>query len=120
MPRGRNPRYRGACALPSETHKTLYTTLADVALRVNAALEKEDATALLALAGEHRNIMDKIRQAGMGQDPELLEQVTKTRDQINLAMAAIRRRRDELGRQLGLNEKKKTVSAVYAKNMPIR
>ena len=106
--------------MPSETHKTLYTTLADIALRVTATLEKKDAPALLALAGEHKNIMDKIKQVDMGQDPELLEQVTKTRDQINLAMAAIRRQRDEMGRQLGLNEKKKTVSAVYAKNMTIR
>jgi hypothetical protein len=106
--------------LPSDTHKTLYTTLADIAIRVKSTLEKEDATALLALAGEHRNIMDKIRQADISQDPELLEQVTTTRHQINLAIAGIARRRDELGHQLGRNEKKKTVSAVYAKNIPIR
>jgi hypothetical protein len=106
--------------LPSDTHKTLYKTLANVALRVKSTLEEEDATALLALVGEHRNIMDKIRQAGISQDPELLEQITKTREQINLAMTAIKRQRDELGRQLGVNEKKKTVSAVYAKNMTTR
>lgn len=106
--------------MPSETHKTLYKTLADVALRVKSTIDDNDPAALLALAGEHRNIMDKIRQAGISQDPELLDQVIKTRDQINLAMTAIKRQRDELGRQLGMNEKKKTVSAVYAKNMTIR
>ena len=106
--------------MPSETHKMLYTALADIALRVNATLEKEDTAALLALAGEHRNIMDKIRQSGISQDPELLEQITKTRDQINLAIAGIARQRDELGRQLGRNEKKKTVLAAYAGNMTTR
>jgi hypothetical protein len=106
--------------LPSETHQTLYKTLADVARRVKFAIDDNDLAALLALATEHRDTMNQLRQAGMSRDPELLDQVTKTRDQINSAMAAIKRQRDELGRQLGVNEKKKTVLAAYAGNMTIR
>ena len=64
--------------------------------------------------------MDKIRQAGMSRDPELLDQVKKTRDQINLAIADIHRQRDELGRQLGMREKKKMALAAYAGNMTAR
>lgn len=104
----------------SENHKTLYKNLADIAARVSNAFAEYDAPALMGLAAEHKNAMDKLRQAGMSQDPGLLEQVKKTHDRINLAIAEIRRQRDELGRQLGMREKKKTVSAVYAKNMTMR
>ncbi len=71
----------------------------------------------MGITAEHKNTMDKLRRSGVGRDPGLLEQIQKTRDRINLAIAEIHRQRDELSRQLGQSEKKKTVSAAYAKNV---
>ncbi len=106
--------------MQSETHETLYRSLADISVRVKAALGEDDAETLMDLAGEHTALMDKLKQAGLSQDPGLLDMVKKTRDQANLTIAEIRRRRGELGRQLGMLEKKKTVSAAYAQNMALR
>lgn len=101
----------------SENYKILYRNLSDLAARAGSDLD--DAPALFKLAAEHKDTMDKLRQAGMSQDPGLLEQVEKTHNRINLAIVEIRRRRDELGLQLGMLEKKKTVSAVYARNQAL-
>lgn len=102
--------------MQSETHKTLYRRLADITLRVKAVLGEDDARALMDLAGKHRDLMDNLRRVDISQDPELLEMVKKTYDQVNLAIAEIRRRRDELGHQLGMLAKKKMVSSAYAGN----
>jgi hypothetical protein len=102
--------------LQSEIHETLYRSLADITVRVKATLGEDDARALMDLAGEHRDVMDKLDWAGISRDPDLLEMIQKTRDQVYLAIAEIGRQRDELGRQLGMRAKKKMVSSAYAGN----
>ena len=106
--------------MQSETHETLYRSLADITFRVKATLGEDDARALMGLAGEHRDVMDKLKQAGISQDPGLLEMVKKTNDQVNLAIIEIRRQRDELGGQLGMLEKQKTAFTAYARNMVLQ
>lgn len=102
--------------MQSETHETLYRSLADITLRVKATLGESDARTLMGLAAEHKHVMAKLDRAGLSQDSGLLARVKKTHDQVNLAITEIRRQRDELGRQLELLAKKKMVSSAYAGN----
>ena len=106
--------------MQSEIHKTLYRRLADITVRVKATLAENDARALMGLAAEHRDVMDKLDRAGISRDPGLLEMVKKTHDQVTLAIVEIGRQRDELGLQLGMLAKKKMVSAAYAGNKKTR
>jgi len=102
--------------LRSETHETSYRNLADITVRVKAALGEDDAEMLVGLAGEHRDVMDKLNRAGLSRDAGLLYLVKETRDQIHEVVAEIDKQRDELCRQLVMFERKKRVSAAYAGN----
>lgn len=102
--------------MQSETHETLYRSLADITVRIKTALDEKDAETLMGLAGEHREVMDKLDQAGFSQDTGLLDLIKETRDQVYEVVAEIGNRRDELGRQLMMSGKKKRVSAAYARN----
>jgi len=102
--------------LQSKTHETLYRSLLDITARVKRALGEDDAQALMRLAGEHRNVMVRLNQAGLSQDTELLDLVKEASDQVHEVVAEIGRERDEVGRQLVMFEKKKRVSSAYAKN----
>lgn len=101
--------------MQSETHETLYRSLADITVRVKAALGEDDAETLMGLAGEHREVMDKLDRAGLSRDTGLLDLIKETHDQVYEIAAEIGSRRDELGRQLAMSGKKKRVSAAYAR-----
>ena len=102
--------------MQSETHEILYRSITDITDRINSALGENDARAIIGLAEEHRDVMDSLKQADLSQDAGLLDIVKETHDQILDAMAKINKRRDELGRQLMVFERKKKVSAAYSGN----
>jgi len=106
--------------LQPETHETLYRSLADINVSVKAALCEDDAEMLMGLAGEHREVIDKLDRAGLSQDTGLLDVIKETRDQVYEIVAEIGNQRDELGRQLVMFGKKKRLSAAYARNMALR
>jgi len=102
--------------LQSETHETLYGTLAEITARIKSALGENDARALMGLVEEHRDVMDSLKEAGLSRDDGLLDRVKETRDQVHEVVAKIHKQRDKLGRQLVRFERKKKVSAAYAGN----
>jgi hypothetical protein len=102
--------------LQSETHESLYRSLSDISDRVKAALGEDDAETLIGLAGEHREVMDKLDRAGLSKDTGLLDLIKETRDQVYEVVAEIVNQRDEVGRKLVLSGKKKRASAAYARN----
>lgn len=102
--------------MQSETHETLYRSLADITVRIKSALGEDDARVLMGLAGEQTALTDKLKQAGLSRDTGLLELVEKTHQQVYEVVAEIGKQRDEVGRQLVLLAKKKMVSAAYAGN----
>lgn len=102
--------------MQSETHETLYRILADHADRVRGSLVATNPRTLAALAGEHRDLMERLYRAGKCQDPGLLELLEKTHKQLNRVTAEIRRQRDKLGRQLGMFGKQKKAAAAYTRN----
>ncbi len=99
--------------MQSETHETLYRSLADITDRVKATLDKNDAGALTGLAEEHKKVMDKLDRTGISKDPGLFDMVKETQDQVNQVIAEIGRQRDELGRQLAQFNTKRIVSTAY-------
>ena len=99
--------------MQSETHETLYGTLAEITARIKSALGENDAHALIGLAEEHRNVMDLLKGAGLSRDAGLLDRVKEARDQVHEVVAKIHKQRDELSRQLVRFERKKKVSAAY-------
>jgi len=103
--------------LQPETYKTLYTSLLNINARVKAALGEDDAQTFMQLAEKHRNIMNKLDQKGLSQDTELLDLVEEARKQVHEVAAEIGKHLDELSRQLVMFEKKKRVSAAYARNV---
>ena len=102
--------------MQSETHETLYRSLADITAGINSALGENNARSIIGLAEEHRDVMDSLKRAGLSQDAGLLDRVKETRDQVYELVAEIDKQRDELGRQLVMFERKKRVSAAYAGN----
>jgi hypothetical protein len=103
--------------LQSEIHETLYRSLADISVRVKAALGEDDAETLMGLAGEHREVMDKLGRAGLSRDAGLLDLIKETHEQVYEVVSELGNQRDELGRQLVMFGKKKRVSAAYAGNV---
>jgi len=102
--------------LKSETHETLYRSLADITVRVKAALGEDDAETLMGLAREHREVMDKLNRAGLSQGAGLLDLIKETHEQVYEVVSELGNQRDELGRQLVMFGKKKRASAAYARN----
>jgi len=102
--------------LQFETHAILYRRLADIAARIKSALSEDDAQALMGLAGEHRDLMDKLKRMGLSPDTKLFKLVEETRKQVYEVIAEIGQKRDELVQQLVMFEKKKIVLAAYTGN----
>ena len=102
--------------MQSETHETLYRSLADITARLKSVVGENDARALIGLAEEHRDVMDSLKRAGLSQDAGLLDRIEETRDQVHEVLAEIGKQRDELCRQLVMFERKKRVSAAYVGN----
>ena len=70
----------------------------------------------MGLAGEHREVMDKLDRAGLSRDTRLFELIEETCRQVDEVVAEIGKQRGELSRQLVLSAKKRMVSAAYAGN----
>ena len=102
--------------MQSETHETMYRSLAEITVRVKTALCEGDAEMLMGLAGEHREVMDKLDRAGLCRDTGLLDIIKEARDHVYEVAAEIGERQDELGRQLVMFGKKKRASDAYAGN----
>ncbi len=100
--------------MQSETHETLYRRLADITHRTRSALGQDDSRELMGLLREHRDVMGKINRAGLSQDIKLFKLVEEMHKQVQEAVEEIGKRRNELGRQLIMFEKKKKVTAAYA------
>jgi hypothetical protein len=71
----------------------------------------------MGLLREHRDVMGKIKRAGLSRDNNLLKLVEELNKQVQEVAQEIAKRRKELGRQLIMFEKKKKVSAAYAGTM---
>jgi hypothetical protein len=67
----------------------------------------------MGLLREHRDVMGKINRAGLSRDINLLKLMEELSKQVQEVIQEIGRRREDLGRQLIVFEKKKKVSAVY-------
>ncbi|MEA1945815.1 MAG: hypothetical protein U9N83_00765 [Thermodesulfobacteriota bacterium] len=102
--------------MQSETHETLYRSLADITARIKSALGENDARAFIGLAEEHRDVMYSLKRAGLSQDAGLIDLVKETRDQVHEVVVEIDKQRDELCRQIVMFERKKRVSAAYTGN----
>lgn len=100
--------------LQSETHEILYRSLADITERTKFAIYEKDVQTLMGLIREHRDVMEKLNREGLSQDANLFELVEETCKQVHEVVSEVGKRRDELGRQLVMFEKKKKVSAAYA------
>lgn len=97
-------------------HESLFERLRDITARVKAALCDGDTEALERLALEHKTVMNKLNQAGLGINADLIDLVKELSDEVREVIAEIGKRRDEIGRQLVLFGKKKKVAYAYAKN----
>jgi hypothetical protein len=71
----------------------------------------------MGLLREHRDVMGKIKRAGLSRDTNLLKLVEELNKQVQEVAQEIAKRRKELGRQLIMFEKKKKVFAAYAGTM---
>jgi len=100
--------------LQSETHEALYRSLADITHRTKFALGQDDSRELMSLLREHRDVMGKINRAGLSRDIKLFKLVEEMYKQVQEVVEEIGKRRNELGRQLIMFEKKKKVTAAYA------
>jgi Skp family chaperone for outer membrane proteins len=100
--------------IQTETYETLYRRLADITHRNRSALGQDDFQALMGLLREHRDVMGKLNRAGLSRDIKVLKLVEEIHKQVQEVVEEIGKRRNELGRQLVMFEKKKKVSAAYA------
>ena len=102
--------------MQSETHAILYGRLAVISDQIKCALGEDDAQALMGLAGEHRDVMAKLKRVGLSRDIRLYKRVEEAQKQIYEVIAEIGQKRAEVREQLLQFEKKKRVSAAYALN----
>jgi len=105
--------------LQSELHESLFNRLRDITARVKVALGDGDAEALERLAVEHKKVMDKLNQAGLSTDADLLDIVKEVSDEVREVSAEIVKQRDETGEELVLFGKRKKVAYAYARNAQI-
>jgi len=102
--------------LQSEPHEPLFGKLRDVTARVKAALGDGDTEALERLALEHKTIVNKLKQAGLSTNVDLIDMVKEVSDEVRETIAEIGKRRDEIGRELVLFGKRKKVAYAYTRN----
>jgi hypothetical protein len=102
--------------LQSEPHESLFRGLLDITSKVKRAVHEGDLEALRLLAKEHNYVMDELNRAGFSTDPDLLDLVKKVYDQIGGIIAEIRKRQDEIGRELRTFVERKRMAGAYAKN----
>ena len=102
--------------MQSELHESLFNRLRDITARVKAALCDGDTEALERLALEHKTVMDKLNQAGLSKNADLIDLVKEVSDEVRETIAEIGKRRDEIGRELVTLGKRKKVAYAYARN----
>ena len=102
--------------MQSEPHESLFNRLRDITARVKVALGDGDTEALERLALEHKNVMNKLNQAGLSADTDLIDLVKEASDEVREVIAEIGKQRDEIGRQLVAMGKRKKMAYAYARN----
>ena len=99
-----------------QPHQSLFRKLIDITSRVKTAICDGDAEAIKLLAMEHSCVMDELNRAGFSKDPDLFDLVREANNQVGGIVGEIRKRRDEIGRELRTCVERKKMAGAYAKN----
>jgi len=99
--------------LEYKTHEVLYRDLMDITYSVKKCLGENDSEMLIHLAKEHKHVINEIKQAGFSRDPQLLDLVKETNDQVREVVAEIIIKRDQIGRRLNAVGNKKKLARTY-------
>jgi len=102
--------------LQSEPYESLFRGLLDITSKARRAAHEGDIDALILLTKEHDYVMDKLNRTGFSKDPDLLDLVKEVHDQVGGIIAEIRKRRDEIGRELRTFVERKRMAGAYAQN----
>jgi len=102
--------------LQSELHEALFESLRGITARVKAALGDGDTEELDQLALEHKTVMNKLNQAGVSTNANLIDLVKELGDEVREVIAEIGKRRDEIGGELVTLGKRKEMAYAYARN----
>jgi predicted transcriptional regulator len=102
--------------LPSKLHESVFEQLRDVTARTKAALRKGDTEGITQLALEHKSVMNKLNQEGLGTNATPIDLVKEASDAVREVMAEIGKRRDKLGQQLVEMGKRRKMVYAYARN----
>ena len=102
--------------LRSKLHESVFEQLRDVTARVKAALADGDTEAIAQLALEHKTVMNKLNQAGLDTNANLIDLVKELSDEVREVTAEIGKRRDKIGQQLVLSGRRKKMVYAYARN----
>ncbi len=68
--------------MQSERHESLFESLRGITARLKAALGDGDTEALKQLALEHKTVMDKLNQAGLSTNADLIDLVKEISDEV--------------------------------------
>ena len=102
--------------MQSDSLHILCKRLADTNDRISLALDNADASALAALAAEHRRIVQDMVSKGECRDTGMIGIFKELRDQVLDLGRSIKEQRDDLRAQLLMAERKKQAAAVYTDN----
>ena len=102
--------------MQSEPHESLFSRLRNITARVKVALCDEDTGALERLALEHKTVMDKLNQAGLSTNADLIGLVKELSNEVRDVIVEIGKQRDEIGRELVTLGKRKKMAYAYARN----
>lgn len=102
--------------MQSEPHESLFNKLRNITARVKAALCDEDTEALERLTLEHKTVMDKLNQAGLSTNADLIGLVKELSNEVRDVIVEIGKQRDEIGRELVTLGKRKKMAYAYARN----
>lgn len=99
--------------LQPELHKTLYKGLSDITIMLKKAIGENDIETVVRLTEEHENIMNKLKHAGLSNDPQMLDLIKEIKDEIDELIVEIEKKRDETGRELKKIVNGKKLVAAY-------
>jgi hypothetical protein len=102
--------------LPSKLHESVFEQLRDVTARTKAALRKGDTEAITQLALEHKSVMNKLNQAGLSTNADLIGVVKELSNEVGDVILEIGKQRDEIGRKLVTLGKRRKMAYAYARN----
>ncbi|MCK5507246.1 MAG: hypothetical protein KAI50_01840 [Desulfobacterales bacterium] len=93
-------------------HRMLYNNLQDITIRAKKALGENNFEILVRLGEEHEKIMNDLNQAGLSDDPEILDLIKDIKDVVDELVVEIGKKRDKTGRELRrIGNGKKLVAA---------